>query len=375
MAQVRIDAAVGIRDGRSTMPNLARDLNQVTALFDRIPVAQGGSMEIGGLWPTDRNALILELTAQIIRFQTTNRRPRIDGVIDPDGGTLRLMNQLAREPGRPSVVTGGATVMPNPGGKPDKVEAGAIVAEPQSVGGTGKLRAMTVATNYIRKLVRHESSSIQWFGVVIPTAANLSASLTPHLNFTPSPWQGGYLDPGYDEFSSWAQLWDDYTSVIGGQMAAARADQILVLPFYRNSQAKDLGSFLLQWKKVVDDVITAVIQQLDPLALRDTFFSSSIVSSSFSNGWIPHQNFQTQAIGAAALSERILDLDGVAGGSMWVPPKSIIYRNRALPRGMNPQGNIYYVGGRWDAFAKFYGGGFNTHACCRNHLLYPGLRL
>ena len=48
-------------------------------------------MEIGGLWQTERMALISELAGQIVTFQTTNSRPIIDGAIDRDGGTLREM--------------------------------------------------------------------------------------------------------------------------------------------------------------------------------------------------------------------------------------------------------------------------------------------
>src|SRR5215471_18403677 len=93
------------------MPNLPKDLNTVTDIFDRIPVAKGGSAEIGGVWATDRNLLISEVTAQIITFQTTNARPMVDGVIDPGGGSLRLMNQLAADRPVGSII---ATVMQAP---------------------------------------------------------------------------------------------------------------------------------------------------------------------------------------------------------------------------------------------------------------------
>src|SRR5262245_60066120 len=89
---VSISAPVGIRNGQTVMPNQTRDLNTVTGLLDRIPVSKGGSAEIGGVWSTDRNALITEIAAQITVFQTVNQRKVIDGVIDPRGGTLQLMN-------------------------------------------------------------------------------------------------------------------------------------------------------------------------------------------------------------------------------------------------------------------------------------------
>ncbi len=369
---IRLEAAVGIRFGRSPMPNTQRDLDKVIDLFDRIPVLNGGSMEIAGVWATDRNAIVAEVTAQIVVFQTANRRPVIDGVIDPGGGTLKRMNELARELGRVPLMST-ATIAPAPNGLAEDIESGIIVAEPISVRGASQMKPLTVKTNYTRKLVRYEGSSITWFGVVVPVVP-LGGQFATHLNFTPSPAQGHYYDSGYDTFTSWAQLWDDYTTVIGGQVAAATSNQILVLPFYRNSQVKDLGQFLVDWKFVVESVVTAVFNDLDPTALRDTYVCRELVTSSFSNGWVAHNNFQGKAQGVSGLTKAIYDLDGVAGGSHWVPPKSTVYRNQAIPRGANPQGNIYYVGGRWNTFAPFYGGHLNTHACCRNHLLYHALK-
>jgi hypothetical protein len=79
---------LGVRNGLAQMQNNPKDLATVTDLFDRIHVAQGGSAEIGGVWASERNALIAEVAAQIVSFQTVNKRPVIDGVIDPGGGTL-----------------------------------------------------------------------------------------------------------------------------------------------------------------------------------------------------------------------------------------------------------------------------------------------
>lgn len=97
-AIVRISAPVGIRNGKTVMPNQSSDLATVTDLFDRIPFSKGGTQEVGGLWATDHALLITEVTAEIVRFQTLNSQPVVDGVIDPNGGTLKLMNQLAGEP-------------------------------------------------------------------------------------------------------------------------------------------------------------------------------------------------------------------------------------------------------------------------------------
>lgn len=370
---VAISAPVGIRNGQQVMPNQPRDLATVTDLLDRIPVSRGGSAEIGGVWASERNALIAEVAAQITIFQTTNRLTVIDGVLDPGGGTLKLMNQLASEPA-PATIT--ATRVPAPGGLAEDFAGGVSVVEVTSIGGQGPLVPTWIDTTYDRRLIRVDGTSISWFGVVVPKHSDGgSFGRIPHINFTPTPIQGGYADATYDSFAGWDNLWRDYTSVIGGQLAASGADQILVIPFYRTSQAGNLGDFLLNWKAAVSAAVTAAIDSIDPLYLRDTYTFDRIVTSSFSNGYVAHQGFHTKAAGAAEMTDVLFDLDGQAGGSTWRPAKGVIYLNRA-PGPINPVGGRHwYVGGRWQQkFAPLYGGGaVNGHAASRNHLLYHGL--
>ena len=97
-----ISAPVGIRNGLTMLPNTPADLAIITDLFDRIPTLQGGTAQTAGNWNTDRNLLIAEVTAQIFTFQTINRRPKIDSAIDPNGGSIKLMNQLAHDPSGPT---------------------------------------------------------------------------------------------------------------------------------------------------------------------------------------------------------------------------------------------------------------------------------
>ena len=374
MANVGIFAPVGIRFGQTPVANLPDDLNKIRDLLDTIPVANGGSAEIGGVWATDRNLLIQEVAAQITTFQTVNNRPVIDGVVDPGGGTLRLMNQLAASPS--PTPDGGvtATVVDEPGGLSAFLSNGTSAVNVAQMRGLGRIDPMPISYAIYRKLVRVDNSSIKWFGVVLST--NTSSDSIPHINFTPTPIQGGYIDSNYDSFTGWANLWGDYTEIIGGQIMAAGVSQILVLPLYKTSQQRDLGNFLLNWKEIVAKVITAVYLDFDIFSLRDTYSFDKIVSSSFSNGWVAHQHFNSQAVGASDMTKLIIDLDGVAGGSHWTPGNGIIYRNRTPPFPSNPVGNVWYVGGRWsDKFAAMYGGHLNTHALCRNHLLYHGLTL
>ncbi|MEP6850572.1 MAG: hypothetical protein ABI999_17065 [Acidobacteriota bacterium] len=370
-----ISAPVGIRSGQTMMPNNPTDLVTIRDLLDRIKISDGGSAEIAGVWATDRNALINEITAQIVTFQTVNNRPSIDGVVDPAGGSLRLMNQLAADgPPTPGGLIA-ATVETAPDGLSETAAAGIHVVNTAQMPGTGMIDPTVIGFDYVRKLVRVEGSSIKWFGVVFRNSGGSISNGIPHINFTPTPIQGGYSDATYDSFGGWGNLWRDYTHVIGSQMVAAAVDQILVIPFYKTSQSSNLGDFLLNWKDVVSEVVKAAILSVDIFYLRDGYTFDQIVTSSFSNGWVAHHGFSTKAAGASSMTKLIIDLDGVAGGSHWTPANGLIYRNRA-PTNVNPMGNIWYVGGRWSKkFAAIYGGTLNSHAACRNHLLYHGLTL
>ena len=129
-----ITQAVGIRNGVMMMPNNQADLRTVTGLLDRIPLTNGGTAATPGLWSSVRTVLIAQVTAAIVAFQTVNRRPVIDGVVDPGGGTLRVMNQLAA----PASVT--ATVVSG-----DVDSQLWVVVEPSSVDGTDPLRSRAIS--------------------------------------------------------------------------------------------------------------------------------------------------------------------------------------------------------------------------------------
>jgi hypothetical protein len=113
-----ISSPVGIRNGQTTMLNAPADLAIVTDLFDRIPMANGGSAELFGVWSNDRTDLIQEVADQIVTFQSKNQMAVTDGVIDPGGGTIKLMNKLAADrlltpvPGDPAWEDWGYTALP-----------------------------------------------------------------------------------------------------------------------------------------------------------------------------------------------------------------------------------------------------------------------
>ena len=347
-----ITQAVGIRNGTTMMPNTQADLNTITALLDRIPLANGGTAAAPRLWNPVRAVLIPQVTAAIVLFQTVNRRPMIDGVVDPNGQTLRLMDQLAGA-GR---VT--ATVV-----RQDISFQTWVVADPASLDGRAPIQTQRIAPRLTRKLISVTGCSIKWFGVVLPRdQAGRIIGGRPNLFFTPGPSQGHYHDGTYEAFTAWTGLWDKYTSAMGAQLVQSGAPQILVIPFYKNAQLTDLGGFLGNWKEVVSAVVTAAINATDPLFLRDTFTFTEIFSSSFSNGIAPHQNFNTRATDAAAMTRIAFDLDGQASGSHWRPNRAVVYAN--TPAGsVNPAGTVWKVGGRLGPFHASYPGVIDHNLC------------
>jgi len=247
------------------------------------------------------------------------------------------------------------------------------VADPTSLDGTRPLRRRDISPSITKILVSVDGSSIKWFGVVVPqNSAGQIVGGAPHIFFTPSPWQHQppCVDGAYDQFDSvWLDLANKYTSIIGSQLVVSGAPQILVMPIYKNAQASNLGDFLTNWKEVISAVVTEAISSMDPLFLRDRFDFNRIYSSSFSNGIVTHQNFNTQGAGAASMTRMGFDLDGQAAGSLWQPSRAVIY-STAAPSGINPVGTKWFVGGRFGDIRPGYMPGTSDHSLCPFLLLH-----
>jgi len=366
-----ISAAVGTRNGAQPLLNRSNDLATITALFDCITSQNGGTSDAPGVWPTDRSALIAAVTTQIATFQSSNNL-QVDWAIDPSGGALRLMCRLAVAPPPAAYV-----VAPPGNYEQDNVARSVYFASVSSMPGTAPLAPTYAQTVYSRRLVSVTGCSIKWFGVVLPASVGAYVpTATPHIFFTPTPAQGGYDDSNYDSFTGWGKLWSDYTDRIGGLVSASGVNQILVIPFYKTSQAYDLGSFMVDWRAIIAAVIAAAVKDINPYYLTGDYSFDYYYCSSFSNGIGPLRRFYSGAPGAQAMATKLYDLDGSAqtGGSSWRPSNGVIYINSAAPAGSNPAGPCWYVGGRWGLFDQTYvGASQDSHHRCAAHLLYHGL--
>ena len=110
----------------------------------------------------------------------------------------------------------------------------------------------------------------------------------------------------------------------------------------------DLGRFSTNWKAVISAVVTAAVNPIDPLMLRTDYSFDSIVTSSFSNGWLAHSSFHGRGAGVSGATIRMFDLDGgapAAGGLLCALPRMVpvltIGRRRRGRTGSGPKGQIY----------------------------------
>lgn len=227
--------------------------------------------------------------------------------------------------------------------------------DPASVAGTAPLEVKTLTPPLTRVLVRVEGTSIRWFGVALARSRSGQARTgAPFVFFTPSPWQGGYRDPDYDAFKTWMRLFDRYTSVMGAQLAASGAPLILVIPFYRSDQSGQLGSFLADWRPVVQAVLTEAINTVDPMALRSDYTFDHLYTGSFSNGIVTQRNFVVAGAGVVGALRKSINLDGQASGVLWNAARSVVYENVRPRSATNPVGSHWYVGGRFEKVRAMY---------------------
>jgi len=255
-----------------------------------------------------------------------------------------------------------------------------VVVDYSTVPGFDPVQPLSIysTSNYRRMLVSVTGSSISWFGVVVPldNSSNVIVGY-PHVFFTPFPSLGGYFDDGYSDFSTWIPLWNDYTTLIGSQVSASGKSQILIIPFYANSQTNDLGSFLLNWQDVFSAVIGTAINSVSPNFIPTVYQFDSLTLSSFSSGIQPLQNFVTGGSNVSSMMTSAFALDPPMN-MPWRPPGCILYTT-APPPGSNPIGSNWYLGGRFGPLINYYtawndcaqGGGFwCDHALTRLVLLH-----
>ncbi len=147
-----------------------------------------------------------------------------------------------------------------------------------------------------------------WFGVAIPHG--ITDFSKAHIFFHPMPAQAGYLDTDYASKSGlWPQLFY-YMERLGYQLDGAARNQIIIMPFLKNS-ATDTRIFLTNWFDIVTDILTAVRAALGADD-GSTLQLSQVVVSSFSVGIVYSSNFRAGAPNLGSYLSEVWDFDGLS---------------------------------------------------------------
>jgi hypothetical protein len=218
-------AVGGVRNGVQ-MPNNPDDLQTITTLFDNFPFAQGGTSDVPGPWASDQATLIEEVTAQIFYFQKLNNTPVVDGVVDREGTTLRLMSKLA----------GTVLIQSNPDSLTSVHDVPNQVISPYSLGDFFQEIPQTGSmSEFLFKMLK--DGEIYWIGAAVP--AGTADFSKVQIFFHPTVVQDGQVvaaDGDYRDFrGGWSNLTSEraiqrYVAMQGGQLAGAR-QTALVVPF------------------------------------------------------------------------------------------------------------------------------------------------
>lgn len=234
---------------------------------------------------------------------------------------------------------------------PQTVSRSFSVVEPGSVSGIGKVKYTAAEISFERRLYRVEGSSIKWIAVLLPKSLYLEP--IPLIFFMPQPGNDpALLASDFDGFKGkWPELFRAYTYYIGGQLAAASQCQgALVMPFYADSQAANLGNFNVHWQPIVREILTDALMKKDPLIIRgDQTSFKNIMTAGYSSGVVVHKHFHAKGADVESMTSRLYSLDGKIGPSHWEDwsfSGSIVYKDQEA-RMPNPRGNVYYLANRW----------------------------
>jgi hypothetical protein len=312
-----ITQAVGIRNGVTMMPNTDRDLETVTGLLDRISLLNGGTATTPRLWlKNNKTLLISQVTAAIVAFQTINlvalqklnRKAVIDGAVDRDGSTIKLMNQLAAP--IPDTITQK---------NPPKLTAVHKVTNPivrPSVTVTPIASFRFVPDTLIAEI--HEflfevrkAGSLFWVGAAIPKGTTDFTRV--QVYFHPTVVNGGVVhatDTDYKDFKGgWSRSIQRYVAMQGGQLAGAGRLMPLLVPFTTMAALVSPAKNMFNDRPVetLNAIMAAIQSEITPHSSRKPMLSNVGVSS-FSSGITALRLFLT-AMSSSGLVKEIIDFD------------------------------------------------------------------
>lgn len=345
----KLDGPVGIRNLTQPTSSFKRDQAKVIDLLWRINVAFGGQLGLGlAPQPGSDRQCEPRLVAAISMFQAAavlrGELKAGDGVVDPNGTTLKLLDKyVAKEPppsvpdfreikgirirnradpswAKPRVVINKAVL---PGSF-----APYLFATPPS---SAKLLEDSIRGEMSEFLFEIEKDGARfWVGAAIPKGTTDFSKA--YVYFHPTVVNGGVVHAAEGDYATfrggWSERLQRYVSMQGGQMAAARLTTLLV-PFMTMGSMHSPASNIFSSRgfETLDVIMTQVQIEMNPGLTR---FASlgSVGAASFSSG-IEHLARFLGYVGGSGVVRETIDFDStfiiskhakvptVAGAAQW----------------------------------------------------------
>ena len=304
MERIAITKSVG-----SNGVNLAQDVAAITAALVAVGPTRGGTRGPA--------ASLTELTQAIQNFQEHERRFQrlkiVDGRVDPNGSTLRCINNCLAGNGpalQPPPGAGGGTLTFLQG-RPDlsrtvidctaksPVESSLTsdyLFDWTKVVGQGKIYYFQMTDDVVPK----------WYGVLVP--AGTTSFNRIHLFFHPTPNQAGYNPATYFSLGNWSNILRYLWNPMGAAFCAAATGRVLIMPLMTDSVAMTCGILAGRWEELFSQMLS-MVQADEGAALGARVQITSVVVSSFSSGIIFSHHFR-QLGGLGSRLSGVIDFDG-----------------------------------------------------------------
>jgi hypothetical protein len=323
-----LNASVGLRELKQKVSSRKRDQEAILRLLGLIKVRDGGQLEIFAVFPIEpgENGECPEALAQaIFDFQTHWVRQgefrRADGVVDPNGTTLKKMDALVKAtpvgPVKPEIepdqveIDGIILRQANPPALAAIHEVSNPVVEPLSVALPLLAQKPLVTRIHELRIQVVKPDGTFWVGVAVPEGT--TDFTRAHLFFHPTPIQAGQVraaDRDYPKFvGGWPTRIQRYMPRNGGQMAGARKIPLLV-PYMTMASAKMDPKFNV-FADRPQATLNAILTFAQQIILSDksaTVELRALSTSSFSSGVTFHAAFLelTKSMG---LVVEVMDFD------------------------------------------------------------------
>jgi hypothetical protein len=322
-----LSSSVGRKSNGVAAQSLPADQEKVISLLDRISPIDGGQR---GVWTRPAPgkaqqppaALVTAIKAFQLRWIPTGEVKKVDGVVDPDGATLRQLDAKA-----------GASIPVGPGGTDPNLVDGIVIEQINTQAGTPFMSSMqvlgpifkdmplsqiTVAGAFFPFLFElRKDGHIYWVGVAAPPLTSDFTKAQVYLH--PTPEQAGVATADYKKFKGgWRERMFNYVMRGGAQLSAIRSMLCIVpfMPDHARNPDSTLNVFATRPVETLNAIVTAthreMAKRIPIVGPRGLHKLSQIGVTSFSSG-IAFMRMFIGKFGESGLIAETIDLD-----SRWI---------------------------------------------------------